>query len=191
MNKSHSSCWDGRPCQSKVGRKVGAAVPLSVGELGHSLSNTMYPGPRPTSVPSGFLDMGKKVVTAVPFLGGGTWVRIWHNVAWTEAYLRTFILIHPAVWPHKTVDMGRNCVGEAAVPLPFRVVGRELGPHLACDVGKVILQIFQIQRQALSKTVTKLEALGQYIPPPRLVLPVSRYGAVSVSGSVIRIATKI
>jgi len=34
-----SSCWDGRPCQSKVGRKVGAAVPLSVGrELGPHLT---------------------------------------------------------------------------------------------------------------------------------------------------------
>jgi len=29
-----STCWDGRPCQGKGGRKVGAAVPLSVAELG-------------------------------------------------------------------------------------------------------------------------------------------------------------
>ena len=49
-----SSCWDGRPCQSKVGRKVGAAVPLSVGGAGFS-SNTMSPGTRPISVPSGIL----------------------------------------------------------------------------------------------------------------------------------------
>jgi len=37
-----------------IGRKVGAAVPLSVGEAGSS-SNTMSPGPRPTSVTSGIL----------------------------------------------------------------------------------------------------------------------------------------
>jgi len=38
-----------------IGRKVGgAAVPLSVGEA-RSPSNTMSPGPRPTSVPSGIL----------------------------------------------------------------------------------------------------------------------------------------
>jgi len=35
------------------GRKVGAAVPLSVGRW--ATSNTMLPGPRPTSIPSGIL----------------------------------------------------------------------------------------------------------------------------------------
>jgi len=33
-----SSCWDARPCQSKVGRKVGAVLSLSVGELGPHLT---------------------------------------------------------------------------------------------------------------------------------------------------------
>jgi len=37
-----------------MGRKVEAAVPLSVGGAG-SPSNTMLPGPRPTSVPGGIL----------------------------------------------------------------------------------------------------------------------------------------
>jgi len=37
-----------------MGRKVGAAVPL-FGEGAGSLSNTMWPEPRPTSVPSGIL----------------------------------------------------------------------------------------------------------------------------------------
>jgi len=49
-----SSGWDGRPCQSKVGRKLGTAVSLSVGRA-ESPSNTMWLGPRPTSVPSGIL----------------------------------------------------------------------------------------------------------------------------------------
>jgi len=39
--------------------------------------------------------------------------------------------------------------------------------------------------------IDKLEALGQCIPPPRHVLPLSRYGSGSGSVSVIRIATKI
>jgi len=37
-----------------MGRKVGDVVPLSLGGAG-SLSNTMSPGPRPISVPSGIL----------------------------------------------------------------------------------------------------------------------------------------
>ena len=36
------------------GRKVGAAVPLSLGGAGYP-SNTMWPGPSPTSVPSGIV----------------------------------------------------------------------------------------------------------------------------------------
>jgi len=39
---------------AKWAEKWGAAVPLSVGGAG-SLSNTMSPWPRPTSVPSGIL----------------------------------------------------------------------------------------------------------------------------------------
>ena len=38
-----------------MGRKVGAAVPLSVAELHQSPPETMLPGLRPTSVPSGIL----------------------------------------------------------------------------------------------------------------------------------------
>jgi len=50
--------------------------------------------------------------------------------------------------------------------------------------------------QSISTTVrlglfVKLEALGQCMPPPRHVLPVSRYVRIFVSGSLIRIATKI
>jgi len=64
-----SSCWDGRPfghnrhgprfirrrlaCVCKRWKK-GAAVPLSV-EWNGSPSNTVWPGPMPTSVPSGSL----------------------------------------------------------------------------------------------------------------------------------------
>jgi len=43
------------------------------------------------------------------------------------------------------------------------------------------------------KNLTKLEAMGQCMPPSRHVLPVSRYGSGSgtVSGFVIGIANKI
>jgi len=44
-----------RLATTDMGRKEGAAVPLSVGELHGSPSNTMWPGPRPTSIPSGIL----------------------------------------------------------------------------------------------------------------------------------------
>jgi len=52
-----SSGWDGRPCQSKVGRNVrwGSSVSLSVPSGAGSPSNTMWPGPRPTSISSGTL----------------------------------------------------------------------------------------------------------------------------------------
>ena len=43
-----------RLATTDMGRKVGAAVSLSVGGAG-SPSNTMSPGPRPTSVPTGIL----------------------------------------------------------------------------------------------------------------------------------------
>jgi len=33
LTRAQQCCWDGRPYQSKVSRKVGAVVPLSVGEL--------------------------------------------------------------------------------------------------------------------------------------------------------------
>jgi len=48
-----SSCWDGRPFGHNIdmGRKERSAVPLSGGgEL--SLHPRLWPGPRPTSVPS-------------------------------------------------------------------------------------------------------------------------------------------
>ena len=49
------SCWDGWPCQSKVGRKVavGCCAPFYGG--GKSPSNTVSPRPRPTSVASSIL----------------------------------------------------------------------------------------------------------------------------------------
>ena len=71
-----SSCWDGRLFgYSRHGPKCGAAVRLFVGEAGSPL-NTMWPGARPTSVPSGIFghnrhqDMTINLGAAVPFSRG-------------------------------------------------------------------------------------------------------------------------
>jgi len=54
-----SSCWDGRPRQRKVGRKLGAAAAGGAG----SRSNTMSTGPRPTSVPPWHPDPSSRLAT--------------------------------------------------------------------------------------------------------------------------------
>ena len=81
------------------------AVPLFGGA--GSPSNTMWPGPRPTSVyqlakwhldPSSSLtttDMGQNW-SAVPLLGEGGWVPIKHTVAGAEAYLRAKFHLDPS-----------------------------------------------------------------------------------------------
>ena len=55
LNNSSAVCWDGRPFgHNRHGPKSGAAVPLSVEEMGLHLTH-VSPGSRPTSVPSGTL----------------------------------------------------------------------------------------------------------------------------------------
>ena len=55
MNKSSAVAEMGdRLATIDIARKVGAAVPLSVGE-GGSPFNTLSPGPRPTCIPTGIL----------------------------------------------------------------------------------------------------------------------------------------
>ena len=100
-----SSSWHGRPFgHNRHGPKRGL--------LG-SPSNTMWPGPRSTSVQSGIL-----IHPAV--WPQQTWAAHWGglcpfrlggagspstNVAWDEVYLipsPSGVLIHPAVWPQQT-----------------------------------------------------------------------------------------
>ena len=77
-----------------VGGKWGLLCPIwGAG----SPSNTMSPGPRPTSVPRGIFGHnrhGRKLGRAPLF--GGSWVPIKHNVAWAEAYLHTKWHLHPS-----------------------------------------------------------------------------------------------
>jgi len=90
-----------------MGQEVGAAVPPFLREAG-SPSNTMSPGPRPTSVPSGILihqavwpqeTSAKNWESAVPLFGG--WVLI-YTVWPAPRPTSSFILIHPTVWPQYT-----------------------------------------------------------------------------------------
>ena len=66
--------------------------------------------------------MGRKL-GALSLFGERSWVPIYHNVAWVEAYLPTKWHLDPS--SHlATTDMGRKLVG--AVPQ----WGGDLGPHL-------------------------------------------------------------
>jgi len=76
-----------------IGRRLGGCAPL--GGAG-SPSNTMWPGPRSTSLPSGILihpavlpqQTWAEKWGLCPFLGRSC-VPIQHNVAWVEDYIRS------------------------------------------------------------------------------------------------------
>jgi len=75
-------------------RTWGGCALLGEGDLGPP-SNTMSPWPRSTSLPSGILMYSAiwpqqtcaENWGCVPF-GEGSWVPVYRNVAWVEAYLR-------------------------------------------------------------------------------------------------------
>jgi len=102
-------------------KRRGAAVPISRGA--GSPSNTMWPGPRSTSVPGGVFihpavwpqyTWPKIGWGAVPFFWGRSWIPIEQKVAWAEAYLRTKWHLSPSS-RLATTDIGRKL--ERAVPL--------------------------------------------------------------------------
>jgi len=76
--------------------------------------------------------MGQKWGCCAPF--GESWVPIYHNVAWAEAYLHTkWHLDHPSS-RLVTTDMG----GKLGADVPLFWEG-ELGPHLTqCGLGRVL-----------------------------------------------------
>jgi len=111
-----------------MGRKVGSCCAPFFGGGAGSPSNTMCPGPRPTSVPSGILNYPAvwpqqtcaEKWWAVP-LFRGSWVPIYQNVTWAEANLRTRWHLDPS--SHlATIDVGHK-VGEAVVLLFWGVAG--------------------------------------------------------------------
>ena len=113
-----------------MGEKRGAAVPLS--RTAGTTSNTMWPVPRSTSVPSGVF-----IYPAV--WPQQTWAKNW--VGWVCRFflgaagspsntkspgprptsIPSGILVHEAVWPQRTMAKNWGLC-------PFR--GGELGPHL-------------------------------------------------------------
>jgi len=127
----------GRPCQSKVGRKVGVCcAPFRGGAA--SPSNTASPWPRPSSVPSGIL-----IHPAVwpQYTWAEKWGMQYHfpwgrspsNIMSPVAYLRTKRHSDPSS-RLATIDMGQKL--GAAVPLSVgelrpHLTQRRLGPGLA------------------------------------------------------------
>jgi len=106
-----SSSWDGRPFgHNSHGPKIGGLCPY--GGAG-SPCNTMWPGPRPTFVPSGISihpaiwpQQTWRKLGGLP-LRGWSWVRIKHNVAWVEACLRTKWHLDPSSCL-ATINMGQK-----------------------------------------------------------------------------------
>jgi len=123
-----------------MGRKLGAGVPLLRGRRGAGSScNTMWPGPRPTPVPSGTLlhaavwpqHVGQYWGAVPPFFWGGGRAGSPSNTmspAPRSTSVPSGILIHPAVWPQQTCTKNWGCA-------PFGE--GELGPHLIqCGRGR-------------------------------------------------------
>ena len=106
----HSTSSDGRQFgHNRHGPKIGGLCPFLGG--GGSASKTMWPGPRPTSIPSGILtypavwpqQKWAKNWGTVPFGGGGT--RYPSSTMWPgrkPTSMPSAILIHPAIWPQQT-----------------------------------------------------------------------------------------
>ena len=109
----HHTKWHLDPSRrlstTDMDRKVGAAVPLVWGA--GSSCNTMWPGQRPTPVPSGILihvavwlqHMGQNWGCYAPFWGRGAGSP--SNIEWPgprPTCMPSFILIHLTVWPQYT-----------------------------------------------------------------------------------------
>ena len=106
-----AAIWDGRPFGHNThGPKIrGEVCPFGRGKA-MSPSNTMWPGPRPTSLPSGILihpvvspqQAWTKIRGAVPLWGRGAGSP--SNTMWpgpSPTSLLSGTLIHPAVWPQQ------------------------------------------------------------------------------------------
>jgi len=100
--------------QNRRAPKTGAAVPIS--RIAGTPSNTMWPGPRSTSVPSGVFihpDVWPQETWAKNWVGwacplsGSSWVPIEHKVLWADAYLHTKWHLD-ASSRFATIEMGRK-----------------------------------------------------------------------------------
>jgi len=152
------SSWDGLPFgHNRYGPKIGkGCAPLAGSWVP---SNTMWPGPRPSSIPSGILIHPARLATkqtwaenwgAVPLFGGRELGLHLQNVSWPEAYLRTKWHLDPSSCL-ATMDMGWKL---GAVPLLRGIwvphvtqchLGRGLPPH---QVASWSIQPFGHNRHA-------------------------------------------
>jgi len=123
-------------------------MPLSVGGAG-STSNTMSPGLKPTSIPSGILihpavwpqyTWAEKWGPVVRLsMGGGA-----NNVAWVEAYLCTKWYLHPSNYL-------------ATIHQRYRQTGqwsRSIGRTVTCNSRPIKLMSRTIKRYVLSVCFT-------------------------------------
>ena len=116
-----------------MGRKLGGCSPLKRG--GGSPSNTMWPGPRPTSLPSGILihpavwrlQTIARNWGACPFKAGAAASR--SNTMWPgpadATSLPNGILIHPAVSPQQA--WAENCGGLCPLGRGGYILGEQFG----------------------------------------------------------------
>jgi len=97
-----------------MGRKLGRGSAPFWGRGAGSPSSTMWPGPRPTSVPSAILIhpavWSQQTWTenwgCARFSGGGSWRTAATNTKSPEptpTSIPCSILIHPAIWPQQTL----------------------------------------------------------------------------------------
>ena len=101
-----------------MGRKVGEGVLCPFPWGAKPRSNTMWPGPRPTSVPIGILThpaIWPQQTWAENWRGQlcpfwEKWVPIEHNVVWAKAYLHTKWYRDPSSYL-ATIDLGQNVGG--------------------------------------------------------------------------------
>jgi len=103
-----AAVWPQQRCAENWG--AAAAPPFFWGGGAGSPYNTTRPGPRSTSIPSGIFS---HPAAAAP-LFWGSWVPIYHNAAWAEAYLHTKWNFEPSS-RLVTTDVGQKL--GAAVPL--------------------------------------------------------------------------
>jgi len=122
-----------------MGRKEGDCCAPFAGA--GTASNTVWPGPGSTSIPSGVFihpavwpqqTRAKNWVSWVCLFSWGSWVRVEHKVACAEAYLHT-------KWHHSPSSLATTDVGRklgACAPLEEG----DLGPHLAqCGLDQGLL----------------------------------------------------
>jgi len=136
------------------GRKLGGGYGCPFWGRAWSSSNTMCPGPRSISLPSGIL-----IHPAVcpqhtwankwglcPFWGRGSCVPVYHNVAWAEAYLATKWRLDPAsrlatIHGPKSESLCYQAVVLPVCPVSLSVTLVYCGQTVGCTKMKLDMEV--------------------------------------------------